>query len=192
MWQAALLNTIFGSLSSGVVAATSSYESIATVTVGSGGASEVNFTSIPATYTHLQIRGIFRGASGGLDLNQFRINSDTGSNYATHLMQGDGSTVNVNERTANTSCINGDLQPGSSSTANAFGATVIDILDYANTNKYKTVRHLGGVDLNGSGVIDFGSGVWLSTSAITAFRIFTFGVDFAQYTQFALYGIKGA
>jgi hypothetical protein len=183
---------ILGIIASSKLTVSNSYESISTVTVGSGGASEVNFTSIPSTYTHLQIRGIFRGASGGLDINQFRINADTGSNYATHLIQGNGSTATANERTANTSCINGDLQPGSSSTASVFGATVIDILDYANTNKYKTVRHLGGVDLNGSGVIDFGSGLWMSTSAITAFRIFTFGVDFAEYTTFALYGIKGS
>jgi hypothetical protein len=188
------MSLILGILDSGGAAAGggTAYESIATVTVGSGGASEVNFSSIPATYTHLQIRGIFRGASGGLDLNQFRINTDTGSNYATHLMQGLGTSVDVSERTANTSCINGDLQPGSSSTANTFGASVIDILDYANTNKYKVVRHLGGVDMNGTGRVDFGSGVWLSTSAITAFRIFTFGVNFAEYSQFALYGIKGA
>ena len=189
------MSLILGILDSGVTGGGGggfTYDSIATVTVGSGGASEVNFTSIPSTYTHLQIRGIFRGASGGLDLNQFRINADTGSNYATHLLQGNGSTVSASERTANTSCINGDNQPGSSSTANAFGSTVIDILDYANTNKYKTVRHLGGVDMNGSGVVNFGSGLWMSTSAITAFRIFTFGVDFAQYTQFALYGIKGS
>ena len=185
------MSLILGILDSGVTGGGGSalaYDSIQTVTVGSGGASEVNFTSIPGTYKHLQIRGIFRGASGGLDLNQFRINSDTGSNYATHLLQGNGSTVSASERTANTVAINGDNQPGSSSTANAFGATVIDILDYANTNKYKTVRHLGGVDLNGSGVINFGSGLWMSTSAITAFRIFTFGVDFGQYTTFALYG----
>jgi hypothetical protein len=64
-----LLNTIIGSFSTGVAPSTTSYESIATVTVGSGGsAANVEFTSIPATYTHLQIRGIARTASHGVDL----------------------------------------------------------------------------------------------------------------------------
>jgi hypothetical protein len=31
------------------------FESIATVTVGGGGASSISFTSIPATYKHLQL-----------------------------------------------------------------------------------------------------------------------------------------
>jgi predicted patatin/cPLA2 family phospholipase len=76
--------------------------------------------------------------------------------------------------------------------ANIFGAGVIDILDYANTNKYKTVRALSGHDNNGSGYVNFESGLWMSTSAITSIKLFTAGNVYAQYTQFALYGIKGA
>jgi hypothetical protein len=54
---------------------------------------------------------------------------------------------------------------------------------------------LGGVDYNGSspvGEIYFGSNLWLSTSAITSLVIVPrTGTNFVQYTQFALYGIKG-
>ena len=87
-----MLNTIFGSLSSGVAASTTSYESIATVTVGSGGAANVEFTSIPSTYAHLQVRAIFRNANA-TDTTFMRINSDTGSNYAWHTLRGNGSAV---------------------------------------------------------------------------------------------------
>jgi hypothetical protein len=73
---------------------TTSYESIATVTVGSGGAANVEFTSIPATYTHLQVRGIGRSleANTGVDVQYLRFNSDTGSNYAWHQLVGNGSS----------------------------------------------------------------------------------------------------
>ena len=51
-------NSIAGFLGTGVAASTSSYESIATTTVGAGGSSSISFTSIPSTYTHLQVRGL--------------------------------------------------------------------------------------------------------------------------------------
>ena len=51
---------------------TGSYESIATVTVGSGGSSYIEFTSIPGTYTHLQIRGILRNT--GSSSSQGKLN----------------------------------------------------------------------------------------------------------------------
>jgi hypothetical protein len=40
--------------------------------------------------------------------------------------------------------------PGSSSPSGMFGAGIIDILDYANTNKYKTIRNYAGNIKNGT------------------------------------------
>ncbi len=74
---------------------------------------------------------------------------------------------------------------------NIFSAGVLDLLDYTNTNKTKVIRLLNGTDLNGSGRIIFGSGLVNSTSAITSIT-FTNATNWNQYTQFALYGIKGA
>jgi hypothetical protein len=74
-----------------------------------------------------------------------------------------------------------------------FGTVIIDILDYANTNKYKTQRSLGGNDRNGAGYIDFSSGNWRNTNAITSIDIKAlYGTGFAQYSHFALYGIASA
>ena len=69
------------------------FESIATVTVGGTAQSTISFTSIPSTFTHLQIRGIARD-SGSLAYSYFgvRFNSDSGSNYRDHYMFGNGST----------------------------------------------------------------------------------------------------
>jgi hypothetical protein len=178
-----LLNTILGSFSSGVAASTNSYESIATVTVGSGGAANIEFTSIPSTYTHLQIRGIGLITSAGGFTVQF--NSDTGSNYSWHQLYGEGSIAQSNSGATQTFMY---MAYGGGS-ATAPNALVTDILDYANTNKYKTLRSLSGNDLNGSGGIQFWSGNWRSTSAITSIKV---TASFNQYSQLALYGIKGA
>ena len=163
-----------------------SYESIATVTVGSGGSATVSFTSIPATYTHLQIRGIAR-ADTNVTLG-LQFNSDTGNNYSRHYINGNGASVG-----AGGSANNNSAYVGTAATAtSAFGANIIDILDYANTNKYKTTRTLSGGDNNGSGFVQFMSGNWRNTNAVTSIDIFQVNGDtLTQYTQFALYGIKG-
>jgi hypothetical protein len=68
----------------------------------------------------------------------------------------------------------------------------MDILDYANTSKNKTIRMLSGNDRNGSGDIILISGLWASTSAINQIDLrLESAANFAQYSQFALYGIKG-
>jgi hypothetical protein len=77
--------------------------------------------------------------------------------------------------------------------SNAYGVFVIDILDYTNTNKYTTVITLIGQNQYSSGTganITLTSGNWRNTAAITSIN-FTTTLTLAQYTQLALYGIKG-
>jgi hypothetical protein len=65
----------------------SDFESIATTTVGAGGATTITFSSIPATYQHLQIRVLARtNRSAGVDIMSMRMNGDTGNNYSDHLV----------------------------------------------------------------------------------------------------------
>jgi len=171
-----------------------SYESISTVTVGSGGQSSITFSSIPSTYTHLQVRGIGRTARSGVHIDglYLQFNGDTGTTYSSHAMYGNGSVVAAYSIINTNSPQSGAGLAGSTAGANVFGVSILDILDYANTNKYKTVRNLSGLDTNGNGEVDFGSAAWRSTAAITSIRFFTeSGTAFQQYSQFALYGIKG-
>jgi len=175
-----------------------SFESIATVTVGSGGASVIQFTSIPSTYTHLQIRGIARGTRTDYAIDQLytRINGDTGSNYSWHWLSGNGSSAGTDAGSSSTSMNLGWFATNASaSVTNAFGGFVLDILDYANTNKNKTLRILCGNDLNGggspyTGTMVFASGLWISPSAITSISFDPSAADFAQYSSFALYGVN--
>jgi hypothetical protein len=155
-------------------------------------ASSVTFSSIPATYTHLQIRMIARDdrASSTSDSGAFRFNSDSGNNYAYHALISTGSTATVSTvDTYSRGLI--DRLTASTAGASTFGVAVLDIPDYANTSKYKTVRILGGYDNNGDGQIVLSSGLWQSTSAISTIVIYpNVGSNWVQYSSFALYGVK--
>jgi hypothetical protein len=160
-----------------------SYESIQTVTVGAGGQANITFSSIPSTYKHLQVRCFIFGS--GLQYN-ITLNGDTGNNYSMHNLTGDGSSASAGNSINTNKILQNFLTP--TSTTNP-SPNITDILDYADTNKYKTVRTLNGTDSNGSGQITLVSGGYRSTSAITTVAINS-GGTFTQYSSFALYGIK--
>lgn len=181
-----MLNNLAAILGVGGGGAANSYESIATVTVGAGGSSSVTFSSIPSTYKHLQVRYTVQSVSTGPLYMGMRFNNDSASNYAYHELYGDGGSV-VAGAGANTSfAVGGD---GFYSTP-SFGAGIVDLLEYSNTNIYKTSRILSGQDTNGSGYIYFISNLWRSTSAINQIDLFMSSGNIAQYSSFALYGVK--
>jgi hypothetical protein len=182
-----IANQIAGLLTGGVVAPLTDYESIQTTTVGAGGTSTITFSSIPSTYSHLQIRMLSNDGSGNNN-NFMRFNSDTASNYSWHYMQGNGTSATSGGSASQTSMICG--KTGITATGN--GVAVIDILDYTDANKYKTIRSLSGTDYNNSnGILFYSSGNWRSTSAVTTVTLTNdSGTNFTQYSSFALYGIK--
>jgi len=186
---------ILGILASSQPAAAGDYESIATVTVGSGGAANVEFTSIGTDWTHLQIRGIARNSNAASGTESFHVqfNGDTGNNYAGHNLYGDGTSAAATASASRSNMYFFDM-PRAGEGANIFGALILDILDYKNTNKYKTVRGLSGMDTNNNTYeyIALGSGLWQNTNAITSIKIQPSGSNFSQYSHFALYGIKSA
>jgi hypothetical protein len=67
---------------------------------------------------------------------------------------------------------------------------VIDVLDYGNSNKNKTIRSLAGFDNNGNGNIDLWSGAWYNTNAITSLVLTAVTTTFSVNSTFALYGVK--
>ena len=165
-------------------------ESIATVTVGSGGASSIEFTSIPGTYQHLQLRGVLRGTAAATNRSLYwTVNGSGGTNYASHYLYGDGASAAAVGASSNPDAYFGDI-PAATASASIFGACVIDLLDYASTSKTKTVRAMVGGDRNGGGRITLASGLWNSTSAVTSFKIILSTDDFAQHSTLALYGVR--
>jgi len=183
---------IFGvTASSNMTTKLSDFYQIATTTLGSA-QSSITFSSIPQDYTHLQIRGIAR-SSNATDGDYFYVqfNSDTGNNYTYHLLNGTGDTTpNSAAATAQAGAGAPRFSAGSN-TANVFGVVIIDVLDYTNTNKNKTVRTIGGFDGNGTGISRITSGVWLNTAAISSIVIKSGNAgNLTQYSSFQLYGVK--
>jgi hypothetical protein len=179
-----MLNTLAGIIASsgGVAGGGSSYESIATVSLGSA-ASSITFSSIPSTYQHLQLRMLSIGNGSASNSGSLAFNSDTtGTNYYTHYIIGNGASVSAGANNAN-------YTPFTVGTSSSPAVGVIDILDYANTNKNKTVRELNGYDANGSGAVNFVSVLWSNTAAINSITL-SFS-SFQANSSFALYGIKG-
>lgn len=168
-------------------AAVGDFESIATVN-GTGSSGTISFTSIPSTYKHLQIR--VSGTTGASSVVNVTFNSDTGSNYARHRLTGDGASVGA-VGSATQTAIPMQGSSGLAPSTSVQTAFVIDILDYANTNKYKTLRSLDAWDNNGSGMVEFLSGLWQNTNAISTITLTTNTGNWTTASSFALYGIKG-
>lgn len=167
-------------------AAITSYESIATVTVGSTPQSSITFSSIPSTYQHLQIRAMVRQTASANCVATF--NSDGGGNYSTHRLMGDGSSAS----SAAFAPV-GAMYVGYIPNTSYPESMVMDVFNYSNTNTYKTIRALEGSDVNGAtGYVTFWSGNWRNTNAVNTITLTPIGTTFAQYSSFALYGIKGA
>ena len=162
----------------------------------SSSASSVTFTGLGSytDYKHLQIRMTARNDITANTISTvLTFNGDTGSNYAHHKLEGDGSSVSSD---AGTSRSNIDLEvtPAANAASNIFDAKVIDILDFASTNKNTTVRALNGlVDSSISRTrIYLLSGVYLSTNAITSITLdqAIASGNFVAGSRFSLYGVK--
>lgn len=161
-----------------------SYESIATNTLSSN-QSSITFSSL-GSFTHLQLRSMCFGTTDDENL-YMRFNGDTGSNYARHYLDGNGATTSASATAPDTGGVFSNTSNGTSPYV-----SVTDILDYANTNKFKTIRALSGRDVNGSGGdIALRSSLWRSTSAVTSITILAGGGTLSSGSQFALYGIRG-
>ena len=174
-----------------------SYDSLATITVPSGGLSSVTFSGIPTGYRHLQFRINSRTDmnSGGVwSPTGIRYNSDTGANYIVQDFYGIGSGSSTAESYSSQTSGNAGFGASSTTTANTFGSSIVDILDYASSSKLTVSRVISGVDNNGGGLVIFGGSTWTSTAPVTSITFVLLGgnngSNFLQNTTFALYGVK--
>lgn len=163
----------------------STYEKIATTTLGSATAT-VTFSSISGSFTDLVLisSAKYTTTNGTLLLT---FNSDTGSNYSTTYVYGQGSLAESG-RQSNIS----NLLVGRANTT-VFGIGRTNIQNYSNTTTYKTV--LDRADLgSGTNPLAIASvGLWRSTSAITSLTITALNSDtFTSGSTFTLYGILKA
>jgi hypothetical protein len=177
---------------SGAVSGGPTFELISTTLVGSAVAS-VSFTltsAQQAAYKHLQLRAVARDTAViGQTADFLTLNGDTGANYAYHRVLGSGSGTPAAYSATSANGIQLNAWSASTSTTNAFGASIIDILDAFNTSKNKTTRSFGG-NTGTNNEVGLNSGVWMNTAAISSVTI-TANVLFLAGSRFSLYGVRG-
>jgi len=188
-----LLNGILASQISGHLYSgpTGAFDALGSVTVGAGGQSSITFSAIPQTWTHLQIRMLTQATATGPLYMKMNFNGDTGNNYSYHELTGNGSTAAAGAGSSVAFAVAAD---GISSTP-GFNGGIVDILDYASTTKAKTSRSLSGQDNNGSGYVYLASSGWYNNTAgvypaINSIVLTMSSGNFAQYSNFSLYGIR--
>lgn len=164
------------------------YEPIATTTLSTASAN-IEFTSIPGTYTDLVLAGTIRTTRAGEVTDQWtiQINGDTGSNYSgTYLYYGPSSG-----RVSSTTNIGLVRCPGATATAGVFGYAIANFMNYSNATTYKTFI----TKWSEYTFYEMGTTVslWRNTNAITSLKILsTTSSNLAVGTSLTLYGIKAA
>lgn len=170
------------------------YTLISSATVGSGGASSIDFTSIPSTYTDLLLKVSTRSDQSSIGYTAFRFNSSS-ANYSQKFLQGDGSTTTSYGGVSNMLYV----LSGSTTNTNVWDNTDIYITNYAGSN-YKSLFIDNVVD-NGTTSNSFcvlSGGLWSDTSVISSITLYaansslSFNKTFQQYSTAYLYGIKNS
>ena len=166
------------------MAAGKTYEPIATTTLGSA-TSSVTFSSISGSYTDLVLVVESAMESGSTSNFVMQFNSDTGSNtnYSSTRLLGDGTAASSGRNTSASYAMVGDID------TNRF-ASINHIMNYANTNVYKTVISRTG---NAGSYLGAYASTWRSTAAITSIVLKKDGGgNFVSGSTFTLYGIAAA
>ena len=162
------------------------YEPISTTTLGTATAT-VTLSSIPQTYTDLVLVVSNLSAASASNAFKMQVNSDTGNNYSTTFLEGDGSTTESGRASSQSSFRFHDQVIGT----NAYGITIANFMNYSNTTLYKTVMSRS----NATGTaVEAAANLWRNTNAISSIAIFfaTSGNNIQSGTVFTLYGIKAA
>jgi hypothetical protein len=186
-----ILTGVIASGISGNLIPPTNFESIATVNF-TGSSATATFSSIPSTYKHLQLRILARiDYAGSYErFLRLRFNGST-SGYVAHYLTGDGSSVTAGAETGLAHTYIAEI-PTNGWTTGIFGVGVVDILDYASTNKNKTTRSITGFDANGSGYIRLVSGLWQNNiDAVNQIQVISDLGNYISGSQIALYGIRG-
>ena len=168
------------------------YIPIATVTVGSDGASTIEFASIPQNYSDLLIKMSFRTNRSGIAVDNIRLGINGGGSNSISSVRniwGNGSSVISNTSIQYT----GGVVPTTSGTISTFGNGEIYIPNYSSSNNKMILTDSVNERNDMSAYQVFNGALWSNTSAITSITFFTdAGGGFTQYSTATLYGIKNS
>lgn len=165
------------------------FTKIASVTVGSGGASSISFSSIPSTYTDLCLKVSLRSDASRINEDLLVSFNGSTSSRSWKFLEGNGSSVSSASGTdGRFSTFNANT-----STSNTFGSAELYIPNYAGSN-YKSVSIDTVTENNAtSAYAEIEAALWSNTAAITSIAMtLAFGTVFMQYSTATLYGIKNS
>lgn len=161
------------------------FELISAVTVGSGGASSIDFTSIPSTYTDLCAVYSLRTTAGDFPSGYFQLNGST-SSFTTRNLWGSGSAAYSDTTARWLGYLDGNAQ-----TASTFASLQLYIPNYTSSN-YKSVSAETVAETNAStAYMNMAAHLWSNTAAVTSLSVSS-SSNFAQYSTAYLYGVKNA
>jgi len=166
------------------------YTLISSVTVGSGGAATIEFTSIPQTYTDLVILSSLRTNIATEDFDGIRMTFNNNSaNRTDKRIYGTGSGVGNGQPTV----LFASMASTALNTSNIFGNGYCYIPNYAGSTNKSTSTD-GASENNATvALLDFNAGLWSNTSAITSIQLVSENAaNFVQYSTAYLYGISNA
>lgn len=180
------------------------YTLISTVTVGSGGTSNITFSSIPQTYTDLvlffSVRSNNSSAGSGLyESLVTRVNgSSSGGDYSSIILRGDG-TGGVSNGYYNLNV--GWSMPGTyvnaaNVAASTFSNFQMYVPNYTSSSIPKTLSSEGTAATNSANTVGAnsrGAGRYVPTTAITSISIAPeYGSGWVENSTAYLYGIKNS
>ena len=165
------------------------YEAIATVEVGSGGAADIEFTSIPATYTDLLVKVSARSTDGNWQGMYMRLNGAT-TNYSSIYLDGTGSSVG--SAVITTTGLYVSTIGGTNTTSSTFTNSEIYIPNYTSSNN-KSLSADGSAENNATAAyLNLIANLWSDSAAITSILLYSAAGNIAQYSTATLYGIKNS
>jgi hypothetical protein len=157
---------------------------IAKQTVGAGGAASVTFSSIPQTFTDLQVLVSSRNTAVDTE-NTFSFNGSS-ANFSIVRLFGNGTT------TGSDTLYGYSLTTTSGYTANTFSNNSIYIPNYTSSN-FKSISIDGVAENNATASAQvLSAALWSNTAAITSIRLQPTSGTYAEGSEFTLYGISNS
>jgi hypothetical protein len=169
------------------------FELIASSTVGLLGASSIDFSSIPSTYTDLCLKLSLRSTVVAEYGNNRITFNGSSSGYTSKLLYGLGTGSGASANNGVTNAIDyAAYGTGSTATSNTFANGEIYIPNYAGSNN-KSVSVDAVTENNATASIAaLVAGLLSNTAAITSISIVSGSGTFVQYSTAYLYGVKNA
>jgi hypothetical protein len=158
---------------------------ISTLTVGAGGAANIDFTSIPSTFTDLQLVLSLRStASGTYGIVRIALNS-TSTGFSNRQLIGTGSSTlsftGTDDQISNAN--------GASTTTNTFSNLSIYFPNYTSSVAKAFSSDLVVENNATAGRQQLTAHLWTGTAAISSIRINADGNNFVENSTASLYGI---